>query len=149
MKEYLNPIRADIKCEYISIFRLLEEMKSLEANKLSISEYPIIIETILIRFPLPQLIISIDNPIVKGKNWECVLNKHILQGVKNFIAGRYKLSNLKYLKDYENCYFDDLPTYIQGRIEGYKINCCVLSPNVPKEVIKDLMFRRKILYIGS
>ena len=145
-------IRVDTKS--MSIRYVLELMNS-EHNELDLSpdfqrnfvwtditRKSRLIESILLRIPLPVFYLSQDNDgllqIVDGVQRLTVIN--------DFLNNKFKLKNLEYLEDCDGCYFDNEstkhldPKYIR-RINQTQLIFNIIDPQTPHKVKFDIFKR--------
>lgn len=101
-----------------------------------------LIESILLRIPLPVFYLSQDNDgllqIVDGVQRLTVIN--------DFLNNKFKLKNLEYLDDCDGCYFDNEstkhldPKYIR-RINQTQLIFNIIDPQTPHKVKFDIFKR--------
>ena len=72
--------------------------------------------------------------IIDGLQRLCTLNEFLLEK-------KWRLTNLEYLPDYNNCSMDDLPRIYQRRIEEGQLAFYLILPETPEEV-KYSLFKR-------
>jgi hypothetical protein len=101
-----------------------------------------LIESILIRFPLPAFYFDATN----DDNWLIVDGLQRLSAIRKFVVEKdplktLHLSDLEYLKDFNGDTYEDLPRQHQRRIDDCPITLFQIMPGTPDEV-KYSVFRR-------
>ncbi len=101
-----------------------------------------LIESVLLRIPLPVFYLSQDNA---GK-LQIVDGVQRLTVIKDFLNNEFKLKNLEYLQDCRGCYFDKKdtknldPKYIR-RINQTQLIFNIIDPQTPHKVKFDIFKR--------
>lgn len=101
-----------------------------------------LIESILIRFPLPAFYFDATN----DDNWLIVDGLQRLSAIRKFVVEKDPLKtlhlyDLEYLKDFNGDTYEDLPRQYQRRIDECPITLFQIMPGTPDEV-KYSVFRR-------
>lgn len=97
-----------------------------------------LIESLMIQLPIPPMYFDARDTnkwkIIDGLQRLCTLNEFLLEH-------KWKLTNLEYLADYNNCSMDDLPRIYQRRIEEGQLAFYLILPETP-EGVKYSLFKR-------
>ncbi len=97
-----------------------------------------LIESLMIQLPIPTMYFDARDTnkwkIIDGLQRLCTLNEFLLEK-------KWRLTNLEYLADYNNCIMDDLPRIYQRRIEEGQLAFYLILPETPEEV-KYSLFKR-------
>lgn len=97
-----------------------------------------LIESLMIQLPIPPMYFDARDTnkwkIIDGLQRLCTLNEFLLEK-------KWRLANLEYLADYNNCSMDDLPRIYQRRIEEGQLAFYLILPETPEEV-KYSLFKR-------
>lgn len=101
-----------------------------------------LIESILIRFPLPAFYFDATNE----DKWLVVDGLQRLSTIRKFVveensAKRLRLRGLEYLKEFQGKIYADLPRTYQRRIDECPITLFLIQPGTP-EAVKYSIFRR-------
>lgn len=97
-----------------------------------------LIESLMIQLPIPPMYFDARDTnkwkIIDGLQRLCTLNEFLLEK-------KWRLTNLEYLADYNNCSMDNLPRIYQRRIEEGQLAFYLILPETPEEV-KYSLFKR-------
>lgn len=97
-----------------------------------------LIESILIRFPLPAFYFDASNE----DNWFIVDGLQRLSAIRKFVVDKkLKLSGLEYLKDFKGIGYDKLPRTYTRRIDECPVTLFLIQPGTP-DPVKYSIFRR-------
>lgn len=104
-----------------------------------------LIESLLLRIPLPVFYFSQDN---EGR-FQVVDGVQRLTVIQSYLNNEFKLRNLEYLKECEGKYFnkpnvnskENLDTKYVRRINTTQLNCNVIDPQTPPKVKFDIFKR--------
>ncbi|WP_300675283.1 DUF262 domain-containing protein [Desulfoluna sp.] len=148
MQEPFNPSEINIISKQDSLRNLIERLNHNEIDMntdfqrhAELWDYPKmsrLIESILIRFPLPAFYFDASNE----DSWLVVDGLQRLSSIRKFVVEKkLKLRGLEYLKDFNGKSYDDLPRTYQRRIDECQVTLFLIQPGTP-EAVKYSIFRR-------
>ena len=146
--EPFNPVDIDIVVEPKSLDTLINRIKYNEidmntdfqrhADLWDNGNMSRLIESILIRFPLPAFYFDAS----EDENWLIVDGLQRLSSIRKFVVDKtLRLSGLEFLTDLNGKTFDQLHRQYQRRIEECPVTVYMIKPGTPDEV-KYSVFRR-------
>lgn len=162
IKYPFDPRQIKITPETSTIYNLVMRMKSngidlypdfqRKGNLWKIDRQSRLIESLLLRFPLPAFYFDVEERDLKGnEKWLVVDGLQRLSTIKNFIIENtikvegvekiFKLEGLEILKDYEGYTFKNLEATLRRRILETNVTTFLIQPGTPKEV-KYNVFKR-------
>ncbi len=97
-----------------------------------------LIESILLRIALPAFYLDApkEDAYVVIDGLQRLMTLHRFCNEKSL-----KLTGLEYLREFENCKFDELPSHMRSRLEETRLTMHVIRPETPLQV-KFIIFRR-------
>jgi hypothetical protein len=97
-----------------------------------------LIESLLIRFPLPAFYFDATD----DDQWQVVDGLQRLSTIKKFVVDKkMKLQKLEFLHQFENLSYEDLPRNMQRRIDEAQITMYLIKPGTPINVKFSLFYR--------
>ena len=143
-----DPKKIQVSIQQLTLDSIIKRIKHEEINLSTpfqraaglwkVQEQSRLIESILIRFPLPAFYFD-------GSDDNCWL---VVDGLQRLSTLRYfildkslRLTGLEYLKMFENCTFDELPRPMQRALEESQITAYIIKPGTPEQV-KFNLFKR-------
>ena len=109
------------------------------ANLWNIEQQSKLIESLMLRIPLPLFYVSID----KNEHWFIVDGLQRISAIRNYILDKkFKLSGLEFLKnDCEGLFYDDLSTKYKKRIKETQLQFATINATTPPSVQRTIFKR--------
>lgn len=143
IRKPFDPTKIDMTIKPLIIDSLIKRMKSKpmridldtefkrKGNLWDETAQSRLIESLLVRIPLPAFYFDGTD----DNNWKVVDGLQRLITLKRFVIDKkLKLQGLEFLPKYNGKGFDDLPAYLQGRIEESQIIAYIINPGTPEDV---------------
>jgi hypothetical protein len=148
MQEPFNPAEINIISKPDTLRNILERLKHGEidmntdfqrhAELWNNQKMSKLIESILIRFPLPAFYFDASDE----DKWLIVDGLQRLSSIQKFVVDKkLRLHGLEYLKDFNGFQYDDLPRTYKRRIDECAVTLFLIQPGTP-EAVKYSIFRR-------
>ena len=148
MQEPFNPSKINIISKIDTLRNLIERLYLNEidmntefqrnAELWNSAKMSRLIESILIRFPLPAFYFDASD----DDKWLIVDGLQRLSSIRKFVVDKkMKLHGLEYLKDFNGVSYDDLPRTYKRRIDECPVTLFLIQPGTP-EAVKYSIFRR-------
>lgn len=96
-----------------------------------------LIESLLLRIPLPVFYVS----AATNDDWSVVDGLQRLTTISDFVANKFPLTDLEYLRDLEDRTFEQLPRQLKRRIEETVIVIHIIEPGTPDDVMINIFKR--------
>ena len=96
-----------------------------------------LIESLLLRIPIPVFYVAADD----SETWSVVDGLQRTSTIYDYVAGRFSLRGLEYLRKFEGYAYAALPRTMQRRINETQLTFNVIEPSTPEEVTFNI-FRR-------
>jgi len=148
MQEPFNPAEINIISKPDTLRNIIERLKYHEidmntdfqrhADLWDNQKMSKLIESVLIRFPLPAFYFDASNE----DKWLIVDGLQRLSAIKKFVVDqKLRLQGLEYLKDFIGKKYEDLPRTYKRRIDECVVTLFLIQPGTPERV-KYSIFRR-------
>ena len=96
-----------------------------------------LIESLLLRIPIPVFYVAADN----YNNWAVVDGVQRISTINAFLNKEFKLKSLEYLNQLDGLNFDEIPRYMQRRIDETQLTVNVVDSDTPYEVMFNIFKR--------
>ena len=148
LEEPFNPSEIDIQAAQTTLDTLIKRISheeidlqpefQREQNLWNATFKSRLIESLLIRFPLPAFYFDASD----DDKWQVVDGLQRLFTIKSFVVDKkMKLTKLEFLKQFDNSTYDDLPRNMQRRIDEAQVTMYLIKPGTPSNVKFSLFYR--------
>lgn len=105
-----------------------------------------LIESLILNIPIPIIYISQDVDVDEETDddvarYSVIDGQQRLTSIYNFMNNHYPLTELKVLKELNNCFYKDLPPFLIRRLEERTIKCLRIDSTVDPQVKYDIFER--------
>lgn len=109
------------------------------ANLWTIEQQSRLIESLMLKIPLPLFYVSID----KEEHWFIVDGLQRISAIRNYIIdGKFKLTGLEFLRnDCEGLFYKDIPTKYKKRIKETQLQFATINATTPPGVQRTIFKR--------
>ncbi|GHT52252.1 hypothetical protein FACS1894106_0570 [Spirochaetia bacterium] len=148
MAEFFDPAKIQIHLKQDTLYNLIKRLENNEIDMYtdfqrhaylwSQVQMSRLIESILIRFPLPAFFFDASN----DDKWLIVDGLQRLSAIRHFVIdGKLRLTGLEYLKELDGCFYKDLHRQYTRRIDECPITLFLIMPGTPANVKYDVFKR--------
>lgn len=120
-----------------SLSSIYSDFETQESTFYDAEEASEIIESIILRLPLPSFILAED----QNGGWCNASNSNTFDSIRGFVDGKYALIDLTVYKNLNGNYFNDLPRNIQRRIEDTQVVIHTIDHTVPEDIKVNIISR--------
>jgi len=96
-----------------------------------------LIESLLLRIPIPVFYVAAN----ENEVWSVVDGVQRISTIHGYLKGKFRLTQLEYLKKLEDHLYEELPRAMQRRIRETQLVVNIIEPGTPEEVMFNV-FRR-------
>ena len=96
-----------------------------------------LIESLLLRIPIPVFYVAANTQ----DDWQVVDGLQRMSTIHDFVMGKFPLTRMEYLAQFEGKRHDDLPRLMQRRIDETELIVNVIEPSTPPEVMFNVFVR--------